>query len=367
MSKRIGVGIIGTGFARRVQIPAFLACDGAFIASVASGRLENARTTAEDCGAGHFTDDWRQTVARDDVDLVVITTPPNLHKEMVLASVEAGKHILCEKPMAMNVAEAVQMAEAVKGKNLLAVLDHELRFLPGRQLAFEMLRQGRIGKIRHARCIFQAPHRGDPTAEWNWWSDIEQGGGALGAIGSHLIDSFNWYLGVLPATVFCQLQTHIKQRSDSAGNPRGVTTDDELHLIFKYEESQFTTDATGMISISMTDGPAYQNVLELYGPLGAIKLNHRGELYTAGTDGTDWTPVPVGLGREIPGLHDTGFARGFMEFAPKIITAIEGANTGTDGSAIEIEHAATFTDGVNIQKILDAARISDNQKQAVTI
>ena len=169
MSKTVGIGIIGTGFARKVQIPAFLACENVVIASVASGSIENARATAEECGAAHFTSDWRETVSRDDVDLVCITTPPNLHREMTLAAIEHGKHILCEKPMAMNVAEASEMTAAAKDKPLLALIDHELRFQPGRSVAYKMLRNGVIGKIRHAKFVFQAPHRGDPNIPWNWW------------------------------------------------------------------------------------------------------------------------------------------------------------------------------------------------------
>src|SRR5688500_2229162 len=101
----LGIGIIGTGFARRVQIPAFLACENARIVSVASGSLENARATAEEFDIQHFTDDWQQTVDRADVDLVCITTPPRLHYEMTVEAIDRRKHVLCEKPMAMNVAE----------------------------------------------------------------------------------------------------------------------------------------------------------------------------------------------------------------------------------------------------------------------
>ena len=358
MKERIGIGIIGTGFARRVQIPAFLACENVFIASIASASIENARATAAECGAGHFTDDWRETVVRTDVDLVCITTPPTLHKEMALAAASAGKHILCEKPMAMDLAEAEAMAEAVRGTNLLALIDHELRFQPGRQKGLAMIRDGAIGKVRHARSIFQASHRGDPTAAWNWWSDIAQGGGALGAIGSHQIDSFNYFLGVPPAGVFCQLQTHIKQRRDAAGELRDVTTDDELHLLLNYDESEWTTEATGLISISMTDGPEYQNVLELYGTDGAIRLNHSGEISITKPGDGEWQKADTGMGREVPGIADTGFGRGFMEFAPRIIEAIR------DG-ATAIEHAATFDDGVQIQRTLDAARESHEQGRVI--
>nr|MBA3770837.1 Gfo/Idh/MocA family oxidoreductase [Blastocatellia bacterium] len=140
MRKQIGIGIIGTGFARRVQVPAFLACEGAFIASVASGKIENARAAADESGASHFSADWRETVTHPDVDLVCITTPPNLHKEMVIAAAAAGKHILCEKPMAMDIGEARDMVRAGAGHGRLMLLDHELRFHPGRQRAYELIR-----------------------------------------------------------------------------------------------------------------------------------------------------------------------------------------------------------------------------------
>src|SRR6476661_5340712 len=220
MSKKVGIAIIGTGFARKVQLPAFSACEDAKLVSVASGSIENARSTAEEFGIGHFTDNWRDAVAHEDVDLVCITTPPSLHREMTLAALEHGKHILCEKPMAMNAAEAEEMTAAAEAKPLLALIDHELRFQPGRLKAFEMLRDGAIGKVRHAKYNFRAPHRGDPNVAWNWWSDIQQGGGALGAINSHVIDSFQWLMGTAVASVFCQLHTHVKQRRDASGEMR---------------------------------------------------------------------------------------------------------------------------------------------------
>src|SRR5687768_6593318 len=117
----IGIGIIGTGFARRVQIPAFQQCSEASIVSIASGRAENASSAAREFGVKHFTGDWRETISHPDVDLVCITTPPRLHLEMTLFAIEQGKHVLCEKPMAMNIAEAEQMAAAAASSDLLTV------------------------------------------------------------------------------------------------------------------------------------------------------------------------------------------------------------------------------------------------------
>src|SRR5262245_642038 len=110
--QKIRIGFIGTGFARLIQIPAFQMFPEVEVVSVASGSLENAEKAARDFNIPHFTADWRETVSRDDIDLVSIVTPPYLHHEMTLAALEAGKHVLCEKPTAMNAVEARSMMDA---------------------------------------------------------------------------------------------------------------------------------------------------------------------------------------------------------------------------------------------------------------
>jgi predicted dehydrogenase len=360
MSNIIGIGIIGTGFARKVQIPSFLHCEGVQIASVASFRIENARTAAHEADAGHYTDDWRQTVDRDDVDLVCITTPPPDHREMTLFAIERGKHILCEKPMAMNVAEAAEMTAAAERSTKLALIDHELRFQHGRQVAYKMLREGVIGKIRHVKSFFQAPHRGDPTLAWNWWSDAAAGGGALGAIGSHIIDSLHWFLGTEISSVCCHLQTDIKERRDAAGEMRAVTSDDSSYLLLKLADGELTEGASGIVSISMTEGPRYMNRVEFFGTGGAMRVDHLGEVFVARSAAADWEAIPTDLGIHLPGMPDTGFARGFMAIAPEIVNAIRMGS-------MEIEHAATFADGLRVQRVLDAARESDRTGRRISI
>ena len=95
MKEKLGIGIIGTGFARRIQVPAFLACEGVSILSIASGTLKNAQNAAAEFGVSHATDDWHETISHPGVDLVCITTPPYLHRSITLAAAAAVKHILC--------------------------------------------------------------------------------------------------------------------------------------------------------------------------------------------------------------------------------------------------------------------------------
>ncbi|MCD9188770.1 MAG: Gfo/Idh/MocA family oxidoreductase [Pyrinomonadaceae bacterium] len=361
MSKKVRIGFIGTGFARTVQIPSFLKCENAEIVSVASYTIENAEKTAKLFAIPHFTDDWRETVAHENVDLVCITTPPVLHCEQTLAAIENGKHVLCEKPMAMSVSEAREMTEKAREKGVLALIDFELRFQQGRQKALEIIRGGELGKIRHAKYNFRAPQRGSLDIPWNWWSDKTKGGGAVGAMASHMIDSFYFFLGTEAASVFCQLQTHIKQRKDPDKNEmRDVTTDDEAMFVFRFAENEFTEDATGLISLSVTEQPKYQNTLEFFGTKGAIRIEHRGELFITRNGEKDWTKIETDPGTNVPGIGDTGFARGFMAFAPKIVEAILKEKT-------EIEFAAKFEDGLKVQKIIDAAHESNEKGCLVKI
>lgn len=352
--------MIGTGFARKVQIPAFLKCEAAEIVSVASAKLANAESTAREFSVAHFTDDWRETIENTDVDLVCITTPPSLHFEQAIYAIERGKHILCEKPMAMNSLQAQTMTEKAREKGILALIDHELRFQKGRQKAFAMLRNGDIGKVRHAKANFRAPHRGDPDLPWNWWSDKTAGGGTLGAIVSHVIDSFNWFLGARISQVLCQLQTHVKERTDTRGAVRAVTTDDEANLILRFQGSDLTNDATANISASMVEYPKYQNRLEFFGTKGAMRVEARGEIFLGKAGSNDWTEIETDLGENIESVPDTGFARGFVNFAPEIVKAILSGKT-------VIEHAATFEDGVKVQKVLDAAHESDEKGSVIKI
>src|SRR4051812_18066008 len=191
---QIRIGIIGAGFAQSTQIPGFRNCQQAQVVAIASARREHAEEVAREFGIPHVESDWQSLVARDDVDLVSIVTPVVTHYEMTLAALDHGKAVLCEKPMAMDADEARRMTDRASQKGLLALIDHELRFLPGRLKMRELVQRGDLGKIKHAGVLFRADSRADPIRPWNWWSDARQGGGALGAIASHIIDGFRWML-----------------------------------------------------------------------------------------------------------------------------------------------------------------------------
>jgi len=347
--RTIGIGIIGVGFARTTQIPGFKNCKGARVVAIASAHREHAEQVAREFDIEHVESDWRALVARNDVDLVSIVTPVVTHCEMTLAALDQGKAVLCEKPMAIDAGEARRMTERAREAGVLGLIDHELRFLPGRIRMRELLRQREIGKVRHAQVVFRSDSRADTNRPWNWWSDVKQGGGTLGAIGSHVIDGFHWLLSAEISEVFGNLATHVREREDKTGKLRAVTTDDEVSLLLRFAESELTAGATANVSLSMVDPGKTEHRLEIFGSQGGLMIEEAGELWQSKVGDGEWRRVETERGDLASGMRDGGWARGFTAFSKQIVEALRDGRT-------TIEGAATFEDGYRTQLVLDAAR-----------
>jgi predicted dehydrogenase len=346
----VGVGIIGTGFARTTQLPAWAACAGARVVAVASGRRENAEKVARDFNIPFVASDWREVVGREDVELVSIVTPPVTHAEMAVAALEAGKAVLCEKPMAMNADETARMCEAARAGGKLALIDHELRFLPARQRMRELVQGGRLGRVRHAKFLFRGGSRALAGTPWNWWSDERAGGGALGAIGSHALDTLHWLLGTRVSHVSAALAAHVAERRDPAsGELRRVTADDEASLLVNFEDGGAAERATGVVSVSMAEPGAPEHTVELFGTEGGLRLDGAQRLWLARPGESAWQRVEAEEAPLAEGLRDNEWSRGFTVFARELIDALREGRTAVEG-------AATFDDGHRTQLVLDAAR-----------
>jgi predicted dehydrogenase len=350
--KTIGIGIVGAGFARTTQIPGFLNCAGARVVAITSRHRERAESVAKEFGIENVADDWRELIKRDDIDLVSIVTPPSTHMEITLAALERRKAVLCEKPMAMNAGEAKRMTERAHEAGVLALIDHELRFLSTRRKMRGMLHEGVIGTVRHCNYVFRSDYRG-VLGTWDWWSDVTMGGGTLGAIGSHAIDSFRWMLGAEVSEVCCVLSTHVGERPDKAsGKLRTVTSDDTVRMLLRFGESPLTSGATGSASLSVVESGKLRNQMEVYGSKGALMVEETGELWHSPAGSGVWQPVTVERDAIAPGMREGSWSRGFTVFASAIVAAMtKGRKT--------VAEAATFDDGYRVQLVLDAARASN--------
>jgi len=348
----VGIGIIGTGFARTTQIPGFRDCMGAKVVAIASRNRDRAEAIAKEFGIEHVASDWQELVRHPDVNLVSIVTPPSTHMEITLAALEQHKAVLCEKPMALNAGEAARMVEKAKEAGVLALIDHELRFLNSRRVMRGMLQTGAIGSVRHCNYVFRSDYR-VIARPWDWWSDEKMGGGALGAIGSHVVDSFRWILSTEVAQVFGMLTTHIKERTDKAGGGlRPVTTDDEAKLLFRFSDGPHTEGATGAASISVVESGKYENRFEVYGTKGALMVEETGELWLSPTGSGAWRPVQVDQDHMAQGMREGSWSRGFTAFSVAICEALRAGKT-------TVKDAATFEDGYRVQLALDAIRASN--------
>jgi predicted dehydrogenase len=258
----------------------------------------------------------------------------------------------------MNAAETGEMCRAANAAGVFAAIDHELRFLDGRRRMREMLQAGDIGRVRHACVTYRADSRAGAERAWDWWSDARMGGGALGAIGSHIVDSLHWLLGAQVSRVFCQLSTHIAERpaaEDGKQEMRRVTTDDAANLILNFTGSDLlaATGASANVSMSFVEAGAPLHRLEIFGERGSLRVEGDGELWHAEVGAGAWRRVEIGSGHQriAHGMQDNGWSRGFTRFAQEIVRALlEGRST--------VEDAATFTDGHRTQLVLDAARRS---------
>src|SRR5216110_2286012 len=224
----VRIGFVGSGFARRVQLPALALVPGARATAIASGRRSNAEAVAREFGLPHVFDDGVELAASPEVDLVIVSSTPDAHARYAIAALEAGKHVLCEKPMALDAGQAARMVEVAERSPGLARIDHELRYEPNRLAALRLLREGAIGPLLHMELVLRPYLRGDgrlqaADAPWSWWYDAARGGGILGAVGSHLIDLCRFWTGSEVVEVSGRTATLVAARLEERGVSRPVT------------------------------------------------------------------------------------------------------------------------------------------------
>lgn len=337
-----GIGIIGTGWGARVQVPAFRAAGLAVTALAGSQPTKTAQIAAK-LGVAWHTTDWRALLDRPDVALVSIVTPPNLHREMAIAALEAGKHVLCEKPTALNAGEAEAMLTAAQARpELLALIDHELRFLPAVRHARSLIADGAIGTPRHADIRVISSGRHDPNRLWNWWADAGQGGGSLGAIGSHEIDLLRYLLGDEVQQARGMINSFVAERPDGQGGMRPVTADDCAVATLRF--TQGTLAAITASGVARIDEPG---VTTIYGSAGTLRFVG-GRLLHA---------EPNAAFNDITPPHTMSFPEGIEGDFPQGTVYLGHALHATlAGDRSAIGPAATFADGLAIQRALDAIR-----------
>jgi len=344
----IRVGVIGTGFARRVQLPGLRLVPGVEVRAVASGRRSNAEAVAKEFAIPHVFDDGVALAQSGEVDLVIISSTPNTHAGYAIAALEAGRHVLCEKPTALSAAEARRMLQAAERRpDRLAWIDHELRYEPNRRKVRDLIRAGAIGEVRHIELVLRPYLRGDgrpqaADAPWTWWFDGARGGGILGAVGSHLIDLCRFWTGTEVVHVAGGTATFVRERRDDAGAVRPVTADDFASFVLRLAGGAV---ATITLTTVAHHGPGHHG--QITGSDGTFVLTGETKLELGRLGGPleDASAADDLMGK-IP--VNNMWARSFVRLMREMVRVLEGG--------VAAGTPATFRDGVAVQRVLDAVR-----------
>ena len=362
--RTIRVGMVGYKFMGKAHSHAyrdvgmFFDMDAGYEMKAICGRDEQGvRDAASRFGWESWETDWRRLVARDDIDMVDINTPNDSHKEIALAAIANGKHVLCEKPLALNLADAREMLEAAEKAGVKHGVFFNYRFLPAVQLAKKIIDEGRIGEIHHYRAAYLQDWLIDPNAPMAWRLRKEtSGSGAHGDINAHCIDLARFLIGEFDRVVG-HSRTFVKERPWPDGSGKGeVTVDDATGFL-----ADFKNGAMGVfIGTRFAAGRKNANTFEIHGSRGSIRwdLERLNELEVYFRDDEPelagyrqilaTEPVHKYAGNWWPPGHIIGYEHGFVhivyEFAQHIAT--------------DAPFAPTFYDGMKCQQVLEAVDLS---------
>ncbi len=216
MSERLRIGIVGAGFGVKAHLPALLAHERYEVVALASP--SSAAGVAKERGIPHVFASCAEMVRGCELDAVTVASPPFAHREDVLAALAAGKHVLCEKPFALNVSHAEEMLAASQRAGTACGLAHEFRWIPARQAIKELIVNGHVKPLREIEVAQLSTFlRMDGTRERGWWFDRDRGGGIAGALLSHVIDMASWLAARPPQHTTGFLRTANPQRHDAKG------------------------------------------------------------------------------------------------------------------------------------------------------
>jgi predicted dehydrogenase len=377
--RKLNVALIGTGFMGKAHSIATAVVPILFGAPVEIERRvivdideSAARNAATQYGFAEHATDWRQVVERKDIDIVDICTPNDTHAEIAIAAAKAGKHVMCEKPMSMTVAEAEAMLAAAKETGVVTMVSYNYRHTPAIQMAKRLIDQGRIGDILTFRGYYLQDWGADPSAPLSWrFNKAKAGSGTLGDVGTHVIDAARLLVGEF-AAVSAIVKTFIPERplpvgrffgqSGSASSEMGkVDVDDTALTLIK-----FATGAHGSIEVTRNSwGHHNQLGFEIHGTRGSIAFDYQrlNELRVAFADDpadafgfrTVYSGPNQPFGDKLWPI--AGMGQGYID-----IKSIEWHNF-LKAIAENTRAAPDFADGVQIERIAEAILVSGQSGQ----
>jgi len=267
--EKIKVGVIGTGgIGEYAHIKELKKCGSAEVLAVCDIDEARVKEIAERYSIPYRYTDYRDLLSRDDIDAVVISTPNISHYEIGIEAIKAKKHILCEKPLAMNVKEAKEMYEKAEETGIKHMVAFSYRFCPSAKFAKSLIDSNYIGKIFHISAEYNQSWLVDPNTPLVWrLIKAQSGSGVLGDLGSHIIDLIRWMTGLEFESVLGDLQTFVKRRKKLDSEEYGDVDVDDYSAFLAYLDNE--TRASVITSRYATGYKNYQRI-EIYGDKGSL-------------------------------------------------------------------------------------------------
>lgn len=370
----LGVGMIGYSFMGAVHSHAWRTVGRVFDLGVEvdmrviCGRNEEAVTAAAaKYGWQSAETDWRTVIARDDIDIIDVCTPGSSHEEIAVAALNAGKHVICEKPLANTVAEAERMAAAAQASSGKSMVAFNYRRVPALAYARELVRQGRLGRIFHVRAVYLQDWIIDPEFPLVWRLVKEEAGsGALGDLGAHIVDAAQFVTGSQITNVSGELRTFIDERplvgethllEATKSAERGKVTVDDAALFLAnfdngavgtFEATRFASGRKNGMAIEVNGEKAslrfeFESMNELWVHDHTVDGKDAGFRRVMVTEGDHpyvegWWPPGHVLG------YDHTFTHEFRDFVLDIVN--------------DRAPEPSFADGLYVQRVLDAVERS---------
>ncbi|MFC9424490.1 MULTISPECIES: Gfo/Idh/MocA family protein [unclassified Streptomyces] len=374
----LGVGMVGYAFMGAAHSQGWRTAGHVFdlpmrpvLAAICGRDRDGVRAAAERHGWAAAETEWRELIARDDVQVVDICTPGDSHAEIAIAALEAGKHVLCEKPLANSVAEAeamVRAARAARSRGQLAMVGFNYRRVPAVSYARQLIEEGRLGTLRHVRITYLQDWLADPAAPLTWRLKREHAGsGALGDLGAHIVDLAQFLTGEPLVGVSALTETFVKERpvlsgataglSGAGGAETGAVTVDDAAVF----TGRLASGALASFEASrMASGRKNALHLEINGELGSLAFDLERLNELSFHDHTE--PAPSSGFRRIlvtepehpyleawwPPGHGLGYEHTFVHEVRDLVEAVAAGR----------DPVPSFEDGLQVQRVLAAVEDS---------
>jgi predicted dehydrogenase len=378
----LGIGLVGYAFMGAAHSQAWRSAPRFFDLplhpemTVLCGRNAAAvEAAASKLGWSEVETDWHKLLSRDDVQLIDICTPGDSHAEIAIAALEAGKHVLCEKPLANTVAEATAMAAAAAkaaSNGVRSMVGFTYRRVPAIALARQLVADGKIGTVRHVRAQYLQDWIADPEAPLSWRLDKEKAGsGALGDIGAHIVDLTQYITGDRISEINGRLETFVKERpvaaehsglAGTAGAERGPVTVDDAAIFL----ARFGSGALGVFEATrFATGRKNSIRIEINGSAGSLAFDFEDmnllHYYDASEDSRTagfrrivaTEPVHPYVAAWWPPGHLLGYEHAFTHQVVDLVTAVAEGH----------DPLPSFADGLQVQRVLAAVEDSSNTRQ----